>query len=187
MTKFSIPLVLVLVFVVSLATAHAKPRKHSTAYAISGVSTGASVVLMSSAFFFPKENHDLNYPLLFTGMATSVITPSLGNFYADHWLNIGMGVRVAAGALGAYAAATMRQDHQCPNSSTSMKCTELTDNGMIALGIAGIIYVGGAAYDFKVLGEQVDEYNVRHPFQWAPVLTPSPSGSGALLGIGGTF
>ncbi len=171
----------------SVATAQAKPRKHSTAYAISGISTGVSVVLMSGAFFFPKENHDLNYPLLYTGMALSVVTPSLGNFYADHWLNAGMGVRLAAGAIGGYVVATMRQDHQCPNSSTPKTCTEITNNGMIALGIAGIVYVGGAAYDFKVLGEQVDEYNARHPFQWAPVLTPSPSGSGALLGVGGTF
>ena len=64
MTKLLIPLVLV----VSLATAHAKPRKQSIAYALSGVGTGASVVLTSSAFFLPKENHDLNYPLLFTGV-----------------------------------------------------------------------------------------------------------------------
>lgn len=181
-------LIALLVLAASLATADAKPRKRSTAFALSGVATGASVVLMSSAFFFPKDTGELNYPLLLTGMATTVISPSVGNFYAEHWLNVGMGVRLAAGALGAYAAVTMRQDHRCP-TLMSETCTELTDNGMMALGIAGIIYVGGAAYDFKVLGEQVDDYNVRHSFrfQWAPTVTPSPSGGGALLGVGGTF
>jgi hypothetical protein len=181
-------LVVALVLVASLATAHAKPRKHSTAFALSGIGTGASAALMMSAFFFPKDTGELNYPLLYVGMATSVVTPSLGNFYVEHWLNVGMGVRLAAGALGAYAASTMRQDHRCPTLMAET-CTELTDNGMIALGIAGIIYVGGAAYDFKALGEQVDAYNAKHSyrFQWAPAVTPSPSGTGALLGVGGTF
>ncbi|MEO7095226.1 MAG: hypothetical protein ABI175_18340 [Polyangiales bacterium] len=179
-------LVVTLIVIVSFATANAKPRKQSTAYAISGIGTGVSLALFTSAFFFPNENHDLNAPLLWSGMATSLVTPSLGNFYADHWLNIGMGVRLAAGALGAYTAATMRQEHRC-SELMPKTCTELTDNGMIALGIVGVIYVGGAAYDFKVLGEQVDAYNARHPFQWAPVLTPSPSGTGALLGVGGSF
>jgi hypothetical protein len=179
-------LIVPFVLVASLATAQAKPKKHATAYAISGIGTGVSVVLMTSGFFFPKDTGELNYPLIAVGLGTSVITPSLGNFYAEHWLNVGMGVRLAAGGLAAYVAATMRQDHQCPTLA-SMTCTELTDNGMIALGIIGIVYVGGAAYDFKVLGDQVDGYNAKHPFQWAPVITPSPTGAGAVLGVGGTF
>jgi hypothetical protein len=179
-------LIVTLVLVASLATAQARPRKHSTAYAISGIGTGVSVALFTGAFFFPKENHDLNAPLLWAGIGTSVITPSLGNFYADHWLNIGMGVRLVAGGAAAYVAATMRQDHQCPTTEAKT-CTELTDNGMIALGVIAIVYIGGGAYDFKVLGEQVDAYNAKHPFQWAPVITPSPSGAGAVLGVGGTF
>jgi hypothetical protein len=177
-------LIVALVLVASLATAQAKPKKHTTAYALSGIGTGVSVVLMTSAFFFPKDNGELNYPLVAVGLGTSVITPSLGNLYAEHWLNVGMGVRLAAGGLAAYVAATMRQDHAC-GTLVPTTCTELTNNGMIALGIIGIAYVGGAAYDFKVLGDQVDDYNAKHRFQWTPVITPSPTG--AVLGVGGTF
>lgn len=179
---------LALVLVGSLATATAGTRKPSTAYALSGIGTGVSVALMTSAFLFPKDSGALNYPLLYTGLATSVVTPSLGNFYANHWFNIGMGVRLAAGAIGAYALTSMRQDIRCPTLMAST-CTEVTSGGMIVVGIAGIIYIGGAAYDFKALGEQLDDYNARHRyrFQWAPTVTPSPSGSGALLGVGGTF
>ena len=179
-------LIVTLVLVASVATAQAKPKKHVTAYALSGIGTGVSVALMTSAFFLTTDTGELNYPLLAVGFGTSLVTPSLGNFYAEHWLNIGMGVRIVAGGMAAYVAATMRQDHQCP-IAVSKTCTELTDNGMIALGIVGIVYVGGAAYDFKALGLQVDEYNAKHPFQWAPVITPSPSGAGAVLGVGGTF
>lgn len=184
MKRFVVALVLVL----AVATAEARPRKYTVAYGLSGVGTGVSAGLMLGAFFFPEDSGELRSPLLYTGLATSAITPSLGNFYADHWLNIGMGVRLAAGALGAYALTSMRQDHRCPTLE-AQTCTEITNGGMIVLSIAGIIYVGGAAYDFKVLGEQLDAYNARHRyrFQWAPSVTPSPSGRGALLGVGGTF
>lgn len=180
---------LALVLAGSLATtATAETRNPYTAYALSGIGTGVSVVLMTSAFLFPQDSGELNAPLLYTGLATSIVTPSLGNFYANHWLNIGMGVRLAAGAFGIYAATSMRQDIRCP-TQMAQTCTELTTNGMIALGIAGIVYVGGAAYDFKALGGQLDDYNARHRyrFQWAPSVTPAPSGAGALLGVGGTF
>jgi len=181
-------LVVALVLVASLATAQAKPRQYSTAYALSGIGTGASAALMVGAFLFPQDDGELNYPLLYTGLATTVLTPSLGNLYANHWLNIGMGVRLAAGAVGAYALTQMRQDHRCGTLQADT-CTEITNNGMIVVGIAGIILVGGAAYDFKVLRDQVDDYNVRHRsrFQWSPTVTAPPSGSGALLGVGGSF
>lgn len=179
-------LIVSVVLVAAVATAQANPKTHATAYALSGIGTGVSVALMTSAFFLTTDTGELNYPLLAVGFGTSLVTPSLGNFYAEHWLNIGMGVRLAAGGVAAYVAATMRQDHRCP-LTTETTCTELTDNGMIALGIIGIVYIGGAAYDFKALGLQVDEYNAKHPFQWAPVIMPSPSGPGAVLGIGGTF
>lgn len=184
MRKLAVTLVLVL----AVSTGEARPRKYSVAYGLSGVGTGVSVGLMLGAFFFPKDTGELRTPLLYSGLATSVITPSLGNFYADHWFNIGMGVRLAAGALGAYALTSMRQDHRCPTLMADT-CTEITNGGMIVVSIAGIIYVGGAAYDFKVLGEQLEAYNARHRyrFQWAPSVTPSPSGRGALLGVGGTF
>ncbi len=166
--------------------AHAKPRKLTTAYALSGVGTGVSAGLIVGAFLLPPHSGDIYLPMLYTGLATSVITPSLGNWYADRWLTVGMGIRLVSGGLATFVAATQRDEVQC-GGATPVFCRRLSNTGVTLLGIAGIVYIGGAAYDFKTLRDDMDQYNARHRFQWAPVITPSPTGTGALLGIGGTF
>ncbi len=168
------------------SSAQAEPRKLNTAYALSGVGTGASVALIAGAFLLPPHSGDINLPMLYAGLATSVVTPSLGNWYAGSWLNVGMGIRVVAGGLATYVAITQRDEIQC-GGSTPEFCRRLSNTGVTLLGIAGIVYVGGAAYDFKTLQADVDAYNAKHPFQWAPTVSPSPTGTGAVLGIGGTF
>ena len=178
-------LVVALLLVSSLA--HAKPRKLRTAYTLSGVGTAASVSLIVGAFALPPRSGDIYFPMLWTGLATSVVTPSLGNWYAGRWLTVGMGIRVATGGFIAYVASTQRQDIQCTDSATPKTCHQITNTGMTLLGIAGIVFVGGAAYDFKTLPDDIRAYNRKHAFQWAPVLTAPPIGSGAVLGIGGTF
>jgi hypothetical protein len=178
---------LTLVLAATLAsTAHAETRKLNTAYALSGVGTGASVALIAGAFLLPPHSGDINLPMLYTGLATSVVTPSLGNWYAGRWLTVGMGIRVAAGSLATYVAVTQRDEVQCGGAMPEF-CRRLSNTGVTLLGIAGIVYVGGAAYDFKTLQGDVDAYNAKHPFQWAPTVTPSPTGTGAVLGIGGVF
>ena len=181
-----VALSLSLVLAASLSVAHARPRKLSTAYAISGVGTGVSVALVLGAFALPSHSGDINEPLLWTGLGTSIFTPSLGNFYAEQYFTIGMAVRLGAAGMMAYVAATQRQDVAC-NTLMPMTCRETTNTGITLIGLAGLIYIGGAAADFHALPDAMDRYNERHRFQWAPTLTPSPTGSGAMLGLGGRF
>jgi hypothetical protein len=178
-------IIVALLLVSSLA--HAKPRKLRTAYALSGVGTGASLALVAGSFLLPPHSGDIYVPMLWAGLATSVVTPSLGNWYAGRWLTVGMGIRVASGGFIAYVAGTQRQDIQCGDSATPKTCKQLTNTGMTLLGVAAIVFVGGAAYDFKTLPDDIDAYNRKHRFQFQPMVTPSPTGQGALLGIGGTF
>lgn len=178
--------VICLVLVGSPSVADAKPRKLTTAYALSGVGAGVSLGLVAGAFVLPPHSGDIYLPMLYIGLGTSVVTPSLGNWYAGRWFTVGMGIRLVAGGLATVVAATQRDEVQCGTSSPEF-CRRLSNTGVTLLGIAGIVYIGGAAYDFKTLRDDVDTYNAKHRFQWAPVLTPSPSGTGALLGVGGTF
>jgi len=73
-----------------------------TAYIASGVGTGVSSVLFLSAFFVGEKNGDVNMPLLYAGLGSGVITPSLGEFYVGKYLTVGMGIRVAAGLIATY-------------------------------------------------------------------------------------
>ncbi|CAN5920256.1 hypothetical protein BH11MYX3_BH11MYX3_08370 [soil metagenome] len=186
MMRTALTLVLAATLAAVPGVAHAKPRKLNTAYALSGVGTGASLALIAGAFLLPSHSGDINLPMLYSGLATSVVTPSLGNWYAGNWLTVGMGIRVVAGGLATYVAITQRDEVQCGGAMPDF-CRRLSNTGVTLLGIAGIVYVGGAAYDFKTLQGDVDTYNAKHPFQWAPTVAPSPSGTGAVLGIGGVF
>ena len=178
---------LVIALLLVSSVAHARPRSLRTAYALSGVGAGTSTLLITGAFLLPPRAGDIYYTMLWAGVGSAVVTPSLGNFYAGSWLNVGMGIRVAAGGFAAYVASTQTQTHQCNDSSVPKDCTELTNTGLTLMGIAGLVFIAGAAYDFKTLEADVSAYNAKHAFKWAPVITPSPSGPGALLGIGGEF
>ena len=68
-----------LLFVAS--PAHAEKKK-KTALALTGVGTGVSGGLILASFLVHPQNLEVNKPLLYTGLGTSIVTPSLGHFYA---------------------------------------------------------------------------------------------------------
>ena len=59
----------------------------------------------------------------------------------------------------------------------------------VLIGLAGIIFVGGAAWDIQSLPDHVEEYNKRgSSFALAPTLVPTASGEAAFgLAAMGTF
>lgn len=179
-------LVLASVWASQGGVAEARPRKLATAGALSGVGVGVSAALISAGFLFPDKNGDVNMPLVWAGLGTSTVTPSLGNWYAGDWLTVGMGIRAAAGGAAALIVLTERQEVAC-KSQLAMTCHQVSNTGITLLGIVGIAYIAGAAYDVKDLPDAVLRYNRKHAFQFQPVFTPIPSAQGALLGVSGTF
>jgi hypothetical protein len=157
-------IVLAVAIVAVLGTAaEAGVKRRQTAQLLSGVGTGVSGALIVSSIFFAPYYGQLNEPLLYTGLATSVVTPSLGNWYAGEYLTWGMAVRAAAAGLGTYAVAGQYQWETCANASSStQQCKVVTTTGVALLLVAAIAYVGGAAYDVKDAPDAVDRYNERH-------------------------
>lgn len=159
-----------------------------TARILSGVGTGASSALFLTAFFVGEKDGDVNMPLLYAGLGSGVITPSLGEFYAGKYLTIGMGLRVAAGLLAMYGVVGHDQEERCTNTTEFQICHKLGQSAYLFVGLAGIIFVGGAAWDIKELPDYVDEYNKRGGFALAPTLLPTSSGDTAYgLAAMGTF
>jgi hypothetical protein len=167
-------LAVVTLLVVMTVSAHAEGRKRSTAQALSGVGVGVSSGLFLSAFLVLQDNHEVNRPLLYSGLFSAAITPSLGELYAGEWLTIGMGVRTAAAALAAYGV-TQTDEVRCiaPGVQT---CQELNGKAIVFLGLAAIAFVGGAAYDVMDADEAVDRYNAKHSVVVAPSVFPSGGG-----------
>ena len=154
--------------------AHADPKQLSTAQAFSGVGTGVSGALFLSAFLLGKENEaGVNMPLLYLGLGTSVLTPSLGHWYAGRYLTPGMGIRAAAALFATWGVVHYSRTERC-NTTGLEECTGLGQGALIVLGLSAIAFVGGAAYDFRTLPDSVDRYNAR--FAITPTILPTSSG-----------
>ncbi len=167
-------LVVVMVLVARTLTAQAGGRERTTALALSGIGTGVSSALIVSSVLFQTDTHEVNSPLLYSGLATSVFTPSLGEWYAGEWLTVGMGVRTAAALLAAYGI--QQTDEVRCLSPGVQTCKEINGTGVAVLGLAAIAFVGGAAYDVLDADDAVDRYNSTHTMILAPTLLPSGGG-----------
>ena len=165
----------------------AQPRKKATAQLLAGAGVGASSALFLSAFLLSPEDGDVNMPLLYAGLSTGVITPSLGHFYVGDYLTVGMGIRAAAAALATYAVLEYRINVRCPGVMFDDSCTSLEHEAIGLLGIAAIAFVGGAAYDLKDLPDAVDRYNADHGFATTPIIIPASGGPVPGVGVVGYF
>lgn len=175
--------------IAALSGTAAAEKSLRTARILSGVGTGASSVLFISAFFVGEKNGDVNMPLLYSGLGSGIVTPSLGEFYVGKYLTVGMGLRVAAGLIATYGVLGHDQEVRCNNTVEFETCHNLGQNAYLFIGLAGIIFVGGAAWDIQALPDHVEEYNTRSPsFALAPTLLPTSAGDPAFgLAATGTF
>ena len=156
--------------------AHAEKRRE-VAQLLSVGGTIASSALVLSSFFVGTNSGEVNEPLLYTGLGTSVFTPSLGEYYAGQYLTIGMGVRGAAAAFAVIAFAAEQETVTCANAtSPDQKCSSLTGPGYALIGLAAIAYVGGSVWDVEDAPDAVDRYNHAH-MAVAPMILPTPSGA----------
>jgi hypothetical protein len=180
--------VLVLSTVATVAAAQASPRTKTTAQALSGVGVAASGALFLSAFVVSERDGDVNLPLLYVGLGSSIITPSLGYFYLGDYLTLGMGIRVGAAALASFAVVQYSQPVRCPSVEFDVSCKGLEREAVVLLGLAAIALVGGAAYDVKELPGKVDDHNRQHGITVGPSLIPSTTGApGAGVVLGGSW
>lgn len=172
------------------AVAHAEKHR-GTAEALSGVGVGVSSVLVLSSFLINDPYHPVDEPVLYAGLVSSVITPSLGEWYAGEWLTPGMAVRVAAVGLATFAVAHEQHDIPCDPTSGSppgSTCKAFTGDGVALLGIAAIAYIGGAAWDVENAGDAVDRANQRTGgFALVPTALATPTGLAPGLYFSATY
>jgi hypothetical protein len=152
------------------------PKDPSTALALSLGGTLASGALV--AIGAASNNGDIAA----AGVLSSLVTPSLGEWYAGKPVTLGLGLRAASAlvfVVGADEAfKCFLQDDTCHNNNT--------EAGLLLLGgLAG--YATGTIYDIATAKSTAREYNVHH-LQLAPTYMRTPSGSATMgVGIAGTF
>jgi hypothetical protein len=159
------------------SSAHARADKsRDTAEILSASGAGVSTALVLSSFVFKTQTSEVNEPLLYAGIGTALVSPSLGEFYAGQYLTWGMGVRTLAGAAAIYAITEQTETITCLGApSATVKCQSLTGTGLAVLGLAAIAYIGGGWYDIADAPEAVDRHSGRMHF--APIIVPSGNGT----------
>ena len=153
------------------------PKDPHTALMLSlgGTAASAALVLAGSS----ANNADL----VGVGLLSSLLTPSLGEWYAGKPLTAGMGIRLASAGVELYGLA---EAFKCWDS-----CTSSDNNTAGVLVVGGLIgYAAGTIYDIADAPSSAREYNRAH--SWHATVTPTvmrtPSGNAQMgVGIAGSF
>jgi hypothetical protein len=175
---------LVIVGILIFATsAHADDKKSRTvAQALSGGGTALASVLVLAGFLAAPPGEEFEKPVLYTGIATAAILPSLGEVYAGEYLTYGMAARVFAAGIATVALTTQMKTETCDDATmANQQCTKLQGAGYALMGIAAIAFVGGMAYDVQDAGDAADRWNVRHGFTATIVPTAMIAPTGATV------
>lgn len=177
------------VIAMAAAPAHAdQPKSEQTAVILSGVGTGVSSALILAAFLDENADQPFNKPLMYTGLATAAITPSLGQLYAGDYFTIGMAARVVAAGLATYGLTHYTKIGTCDDATMAGSMCKRIDSGAFPLlGLAAIAFVGGIAYDVGDAAPAVQRWNERHGFTLAPAVLPGPNGPAAGVSLVGQF
>ena len=160
------------------AQSSAAPKSEDTALELSLGRTAASAVLIVAGF---SSNND---GLALAGMASSLVTPSLGQWYAGKPLTAGMGIRAASAVA---TVVGLGEALQCLD--TEDDCHTPDSAGYLLFGgLAG--YAVGTIYDIATAKSAAREYNAKHGWQVtvAPTAMRTASGQSTMgVGIGGSF
>jgi hypothetical protein len=165
---------------VALATpASADPlyhrKSHDIAKGLSGAGAGVSAALILTSFLLTDPHNPYNEPLFYTGIGTSIVTPSLGEYYAGQYLTWGEALRAGAAGL-AIVGINQTKSTSCLGQTDDNTCKEISTGGIAILGLGLIAYIGGVFYDVLDAPDAVDRYNYKLRMQVTPGLMPSPSG-----------
>jgi hypothetical protein len=180
--------VILLVLAVA-APAHADgPKSETTAQVASGVGTGISGGLILAGFLAGDSNYPYNRPLMYTGLVSALITPSLGQIYAGDYITIGMAARVLGVGIGTYGLTHYTQVTPCESGHAPNDTCRHIDSGAIPfLGLAAIAFVGGMAYDVADASSAVQRWNEHHGFMVAPTVVPASDGPAPGLSFAGQW
>jgi hypothetical protein len=142
------------------------------------LSVGGTVLSIGMFAIGAKTNSD---QLAFGGLVSSMVTPSIGEWYAGEYLTWGMGIRAASAsiALAGFAEAFCFDDCEGSNQRT----------GDMLFVIGAIGSGAGMIYDIVHAPAAVKKHNERHRANLMVTPTAYPTSTGPAPGVmvGGSF
>jgi hypothetical protein len=183
-----------------------KPRNRETArwLSIGGVLTSAAIAGVGAGMleygFTGNRGYDQGYAgvrrigtvLLSVGAATTLITPSIGEWYSGQAFSTGMKLRatgIGVGLLGAAIYVVTGLGESCLMIN-EMSCGGPSSPNVAAasvpIAIGAALYAGGIIYDLVDAPSAADRYNARH-LEILPTALSTPAGTLPGVALGGTF
>jgi hypothetical protein len=173
----SLVILLVLLAAAPVRADETKPKSEQTAQLAAGLGTGVSGGLILAGFLAGDSSYPYNKPLMYTGLASALITPSLGQIYAGEYITIGMAARVLGVGIGTYGLTHYTEVTPCdPGHAPTDTCRHIDSGAIPFLGLAAIAFVGGMAYDVADASSAVQRWNEHHGFMVAPTVVPATDG-----------
>ena len=179
--------------------ADAQPRKRETArwLSLGGVIGSAAIAgtgaVMTEYALSGGRGYDQSYGptrragegLMIAGAVTTLVTPSLGDWYAGEYLTTGVKLRAAGLGVGLVGVGVY--------FAGESKCQQFGDScyggsgpnvsgASVAFAAGGALYLAGAIYDVVHAPTAADER-----FQIVPAVIASAHGPTTGVGIGGRF
>lgn len=162
------------------------PKSESTSQILAGIGTGVSSVLILSGFLAADSTYPYNKPLMYSGLATALVTPSLGHFYSGEYVTIGMAARALGVGIATYGLTHYVHSTTCELGGET-DCHKLDSGAIPFLGLAAIAFVGGMAYDVDDAGDAAKRWNEHHGFAVTPTVVPSTTGPAPGISLVGQF
>ena len=163
---------------ISTGASREAPKSETTALELSlgGTAASAALVIIGGQVDNPG--------MISAGLLSSLVTPSLGEWYVGKVATPGLGIRAVSAVATVVGAAE------------ALKCLDAegdchTDASAGYLLVGGVIgYAGGTIYDIATAPREARRYNERHGLRLTLAPTPlrTPSGQATMgVGVGGTF
>ncbi|HEX4451993.1 MAG TPA: hypothetical protein VH143_14040 [Kofleriaceae bacterium] len=201
--------ILVLLAVGSSALAsphHARDRETARWLSIGGALGSVAIASVGAGMlaygFSDGRGYDLRFEdtrrngeiVIGVGAATTLLTPSLGEWYAGEAWSTGMKLRVAGIGVGLLATAVYfgtGSSSSCFQLEGGDYCSGGAPHAIVATavigGIAGALFVGGIVYDLFDAAKAADRHDARR-LEVLPTVLRSASGSALpALGLAGRF
>jgi hypothetical protein len=179
----------VVVLVLAARVAAADPndaRSPDLGLELSAGGTAASAGLIVGGLVLADQapsSRDAGYSIALVGLASTLVTPSLGEWYGGRVFTTGLGLRLAAVAVTALGVSQL--------SICFDECSGTHNNSaagaLIAIGLTS--YAVGIGWDIATAPSTVRESNAqRHRLVLTPSIVTTPSGGAAYgLGVDGKF
>lgn len=163
-----------------LAAAEPDPPDDKSPAAAFGLSAGGTMLSLATTAAGIQTR---NGALTVVGALSSLVTPSLGEFYAGKkGVTAGMGLRLIGGGV---AVLGLAEALTCWGSGSCERDRDLAGALLIA---GGVSYASGIVLDIALAGSAADAHNRQHALHIAPVVSrTAASGQTVGLGVTGSF